>query len=101
MNSPTHCVPPASARVKSRLRWLVGVVGAALAICSSAQAAPGDPPPDAKLDPALRYALTQATDTSTVRVIIHTTTGSVAPVRAHIQATGNVVSAEHPFIGAV
>ncbi|MEO7274360.1 MAG: S8 family serine peptidase [Vicinamibacterales bacterium] len=97
MNPSTHRQPALQARLRTCLAF---VAAAALLMCGSAQAA-GAGAADATLDPALRAALAQATDTSTVRVIIHTTAGSVAPVRAHIQASGNVVAAEHQFIGAV
>ena len=72
----------------------------ALAGAGEARAA-GDAPPDPKLDPALRQALAQGTEATTIRVIVHTTTGSIAPVRAHIQSSGNSVAAEHAFISAL
>jgi serine protease AprX len=93
---------PGTVIVRARFQSIIlRLAAGALVICGSAQAATGDTSSDPKLDPAVRYALEHATDTSTVRVIIHASTGSIAPVRAHIEATGNVVAAEHQFVGAL
>ena len=54
-----------------------------------------------KLDPAVRYALEQATDTSTVAVIITATAGRFAGMRADVLATGNSIAAEHRFIDSL
>jgi serine protease AprX len=54
-----------------------------------------------KLDPAVSFALAQATDTSTVQVIVEAGPGKFAAVRAKLLATGKPISAEHKFINAL
>jgi serine protease AprX len=54
-----------------------------------------------KLDPAVRFALEQGTDATTVPVIVTAQTGKYAQMRSRVLATGNVVAAEHLFIGAL
>ena len=82
---------------RARLFVLASVAGVLIGSAVTI-AAPGDGP---KLDPALRLALEQATDATKIRVIVHSKAGSITPVKAHIQARGNEVAAEHAFINAV
>jgi serine protease AprX len=48
-----------------------------------------------KLDPAVEYALGQATDTSTVRVIVTAAAGKYSTMRTHVVGTGRKIDAEH------
>jgi serine protease AprX len=54
-----------------------------------------------KLDPAVRFALEQATGGTTVRVIITARPGKFAAMRSRVLAIGSTVAADHQFIGAL
>jgi serine protease AprX len=54
-----------------------------------------------KLDPAVSFALAQATDTTTVRVIVEAVPGKFATLRAKVVATGKPIAADHKFINAL
>jgi serine protease AprX len=54
-----------------------------------------------KLDPAVSFALAQATDTTTVRVIVEAVPGKFATMRAKVGATGKPIAADHKFINAL
>jgi serine protease AprX len=54
-----------------------------------------------KLDPAVRFALDQATDTSALRVIVTAAAGKYSVMRTDVLGTGKKIAAEHKFIGAL
>jgi serine protease AprX len=54
-----------------------------------------------KLDPALRIALEQATDASSIRVVVTARSGQLPALRARMLGRGNAISAQHQFIGAL
>jgi serine protease AprX len=76
------------------------VLALALLIWGSTQGAIADES-HPKLDPAVSFALAQATDASTVQVIVEAAPGKFAAVRAKVLATGKPISAEHKFINAL
>ena len=54
-----------------------------------------------KLDPAVRFALEDATGPSTLRVIITAEAGKLDKVRTRVLGTGSTIVADHTFIGAL
>src|SRR5262249_4988658 len=94
---PMVGTPRRARKTRYSRSWIQSVLSIALITWGFAHAASAEQP-RAKMDPALRAALDNATPNSTVRVIIRAKTPNIAPVRAHVLNSGNSVAAEHQFI---
>jgi serine protease AprX len=71
-----------------------------LLIAGFAQRAVGDDT-HPKLDSAVRVAIDQMSDTSTMSVIVTAVAGKYTGLRTRVLATGKKITAEHLFIGAL